>query len=187
MKIRNSAIAIVAGLLLSPTAFAQVFVIGTGLGGECYQQTQLKYGSFTQGERACTRAIREESMTRGNKAATYVNRGILRMRNGQYDKAIEDYVQAIKTKPTLGAAYLNQGAAHIYKRDFAAAITPLDTAIQLETSDIFAAYYNRAIARENTGDLPGAYADFTKSLELKPDWELAELQLSRFIIDSSDG
>ena len=44
-------------------------------------------------------------------------------------------------------------------------------------------FANSAIAKENTGDVAGAYYDFQKSLELKPGWELAERQLTRFKID----
>ena len=68
---------------------------------------------------------------------------------------------------------------------FPAALAPLDRAIELESIDLFAAYYNRAIAKENTGDVAGAYADFTKSLELKPGWELAERQLTRFSFEDA--
>ena len=121
-------------------------------------------------------------MTRPNRAATYVNRGVIRMREGDHEDALDDYAKAIELQPELGAAYLNMGAAHIYQKDFDLALEPLNKAIELETIDIFAAYYNRAIARENTGDLPGAYNDFQKALELKPGWELAEKQLDRFTV-----
>ena len=97
-----------------------------------------------------------------------------------YDEALADYAKAIEIDGELGAAYLNEGAAHIYRKDFESALAPLDRAIELDTTDIFAAYYNRAIARENTGDVPGAYYDFQKALELNPGWELAERQLNRF-------
>ena len=104
------------------------------------------------------------------------------MREGDHEDALDDYAKAIELQPELGAAYLNMGAAHIYQKDFDLALEPLNKAIELETIDIFAAYYNRAIARENTGDLPGAYNDFQKALELKPGWELAEKQLDRFTV-----
>ncbi|MCF6329434.1 MAG: tetratricopeptide repeat protein [Henriciella sp.] len=187
MSIRKALIATTVGLFLAQAATAQVFVIGGGLGGDCFQQTQLKYGSFTRADKTCTRALREEAMTRDNLAATYVNRGVLRMRNGRYDSALADYAKAIDLKPQLGAAYLNEGAARIYKKDFASAIAPLDRAIALKSDDIFAAYYNRAIARENIGDVPGAYDDFRKALELKPGWELVESQLSRFVVQPAEG
>ncbi len=178
-------IAAAATALVAETASAQVFVIGNGLGGECFQKTKNNYSNFRSVEEICTRALREQSMTRSNRAATYVNRGVLRMREGMYEAALEDYAAAVGLQPDLGAAYLNEGAAHIYRRDFAAALGPLDRAIELESHDLFAAYYNRAIARENTGDVSGAYYDFRKSLELKPGWDLAERQLTRFSIEGA--
>ncbi|MEL7033915.1 MAG: tetratricopeptide repeat protein [Pseudomonadota bacterium] len=178
-------IAAAATALVAETASAQVFVIGNGLGGECFQKTKNGFSNFRATEEICTRALREQAMTRKNRAATYVNRGVLRMREGQYEKALADYAEAVNLQPELGAAYLNEGAAHIYRRDFAAALAPLDRAIELESHDLFAAYYNRAIARENTGDVAGAYNDFQKSLELKPGWDLAERQLTRFSFESA--
>lgn len=187
MNIMKTMVASATFAFLAPTTFAQVFVIGTGLGGECYQQTQRNYTSYTTAERTCTRAIREETMTRPNRAATYVNRGVLRMRNGDYDSAIADYAEAVRLQPELGAAYLNQGAALIYKKEFGAAIGPLDKAIELNSSDLFAAYYNRGIAREHSGDVNGAYQDFLTALELKPDWDLAQYQLNRFSVETVGG
>lgn len=178
-------IAAAATALAAQTASAQVFVIGQGLGGECYQKTKSKYSHFRSTEEVCTRALREQAMTRGNRAATYVNRGVLRMREGMYEEALADYSEATELRPELGAAYLNEGAAHIYRKDFQSAIAPLDRAIELESADLFAAHYNRAIARENTGDVAGAYADFKKSLNIKPGWELAERQLTRFSIEDA--
>lgn len=178
-------IAAAATALVAETAAAQVFVIGKGLGGECYQKTKAKYSNFRDADQICTRALREQAMTRSNRAATLVNRGVLRMREGQYENALIDYADAVELTPDLGAAFLNEGAARIYLKDFQAAIAPLDRAIELDTNDLFAAYYNRAIARENVNDVAGAYADFQKSLELKPGWLLAERQLSRFSIDEA--
>lgn len=178
-------IAAAATALVAETASAQVFVIGNGLGGDCYQKTKNDYSSFRDADQTCTRALREQVMTRSNRAATYVNRGVLRMRAGKYDAALADYAEATDLNPDLGAAFLNEGAAHIYRQDFAAALAPLDRAIELESADLFAAYYNRAIAKENTGDVSGAFYDFETALELKPGWDLAERQLTRFSV--SDG
>lgn len=164
------------------TASAQVFVVGGGLAKDCFDLAKSGSYQFHTAEKTCTRAIQEETMTRPNRAATYVNRGVIRMREGEHDRALEDYAKAVSIQPELGAAYLNEGAAHIYRKDFESALEPLDRAIELESADIFAAYYNRAIARENTGDVAGAYYDFQKALELKPGWELAERQLNRFSV-----
>lgn len=181
---------VVAGLaitLIGLPASAQVFVIGNGLGTECYEKTARQSSNFIDAETTCTRALREETMNRSNRAKTYTNRGVLRMRAGRYDQSLNDYAEAIKLSPQLGAAWLNQGAALIYKKDFGAAIAPLTRAIELNSQDIFAAYYNRAIARERTGDVEGAYADFQRSLELRPGWKLAQDQLSRFVVTETAG
>ncbi|MEO1643148.1 MAG: tetratricopeptide repeat protein [Pseudomonadota bacterium] len=179
---------VAAGLFaLSLPATAQVFVIGNGLGAECYGKTARQVSNFIDAETTCTRALREESMNRENRAKTYTNRGVLRMRAGRYDQALSDYSEAIRLRPELGEAWLNQGAAHIYKDDFGPALQSLNTAIDLGTKDLFAAYYNRAIAKEGTGDVEGAYYDFKKSLELKPEWSLAQRQLARFTVTPTIG
>ena len=120
-------IAAAAAALAAQTASAQVFVIGQGLGGECYQKTKNGYVSFRSAEEVCTRALREQAMTKTNRAATYVNRGVLRMREGLYEKALSDYSQAKELTPDLGPVYLNEGAAHIYLKDFES-VSPRSTA-----------------------------------------------------------
>jgi tetratricopeptide (TPR) repeat protein len=85
-------------------------------------------------------------------------------------------------QPNVGATYLNEGAALIYKKDFNSALNALNRAIELDTKELYAAHYNRAIARENTGDVQGAYADFKRAGELRPNWEQIDRQLSRFTV-----
>lgn len=168
--------------LIAPVATAQVFVIGSGLAAECYEGAKTGRYASTIVEQSCTRALHEEAMTRPNRAATLVNRGIIRMRDGRYDAALSDYERAERIDDSQGAIYLNKGAALIYKKQFADAIAPLDRAISMETQDLYAAFYNRAIAKENTGDVPGAYYDFEKAVELNPEFETAKRQLSRFTV-----
>ncbi len=173
--------------LCSPSALSQVFVIGGGFGAQCYEATKDPSSSFRTAEELCTKALSEDAMTRGNRAATLVNLGILRMRNGDYDDSIADYDRAIQISDRLGEAYLNKGAALIYQRNYEAATLALNKAIEYQSSQLFAAYYNRAIALENSGDISAAFFDFKKALELNPGWELAEMQLRRFKVDSVNG
>lgn len=171
-----------SALLIAGPATAQAIVLGGGIARECYETIQSGANRLVEADRLCTKALQTETMTRENRAATYVNRGIARMRDGRHDMAISDYDRALELVPDLGAAFLNKGAAHIYKKEFAAALPLLDRAIETESKDLFAAYYNRAIARERTGDVEGAYYDFQKSLELNPGFTLAERQLTRFSV-----
>lgn len=168
--------------LAVPAASAQVTVIGGGIARDCYEAALFGRVSNQEGERICTKAIQAEMMKTENRAATYTNRGVLRMRAGDYDGALSDYGIAKNMKPELGAIWLNEGAAFIFLKDFDSALVSLDKAIELDSQELYAAYYNRAIARENTGDLAGAYADFQKTVELNPDFERAKWQLTRFTV-----
>lgn len=172
---------------LAPAAVSQVFVIGGGLGGKCYEMTLSETTQRDEAIDVCTRALKEDAMTRSNRVGTYVNRGIHHMRLGDHDAALEDYQQALKLLPNTGEAYLNMGAAYVYKKEYLPAISALDKAISLDSSSLHAAFYNRAIAKENSGDVSGAFYDFKKALELNPGWELAELQLRRFQVDTVNG
>nr|WP_321362338.1 tetratricopeptide repeat protein [uncultured Hyphomonas sp.] len=180
--IRSALLAASFLAIAAPAASAQVSVIGGGIARDCYQAALYGRASPQEGERICTKAIQAELMNTENKAATYTNRGVLRMRAGDYDAALSDYSTAKKMKPELGAVWLNEGAALIFRKDFDSALVSLNKAIELDSQELYAAYYNRAIARENTGDLAGAYSDFQKALELNPDFERAKWQLTRFTV-----
>jgi len=168
-----------------PLASAQVTVIGGGIAHDCYEAVKFGLGRAADAEELCTRAIQLEALNMSNKAATYTNRGVLRMRQGDYDAALADYASSKRMKPQIGATWLNEGAAYIYKKDFNSALNSLEKAIELNSEDLYAAYYNRAIAKENTGDLEGAYYDFVKSKELKPDFAPTDAQLARFTVTTN--
>lgn len=172
--------------LIPAAASAQAFIIGGGMAKECYEKVRDDSVRFQEVDRVCTSALQQEAMTRDNRAATYVNRGIARMRTERYEQALSDYDRAINVNDTLGAAYLNMGAAMIFQRRFEEALVPLDRSIELETQDLYAAYYNRAIAKEQSGDIAGAYADFQTSSELRPEWDLPQRQLDRFTVTETN-
>jgi tetratricopeptide (TPR) repeat protein len=174
-----------AALSLAPLAGAQVTVIGGGIARDCYEAVKFNLSRPGDAEELCTRAIQLEAMNVSNKAATFTNRGVLRMRQGNYDAALADYATAKKMKPDTGATWLNEGAAYIFKKDFNSALVSLEKAIELNSEDLYAAYYNRAIAKENTGDVQGAYYDFVKSKELNPEFEATDRQLARFTLTTN--
>lgn len=180
MKTRTLLAAMALGSLATLAASAQVTVIGGGISEDCYLAAKTGQPSTLEAIKICTRALDVEAMNLSNRAATYTNRGVLKMRSGDYDAALYDYSVAKRLKETVGATWLNEGAAYIFKKDYDSALASLNKAIELDTTDMFAAYYNRAIAREHTGDVRGAYEDFQTSLELNPNYELTQKQLSRF-------
>lgn len=170
---------------VAPLANAQVTVIGGGIAKDCYEAVKYGLTKPSDAEEICTRAIQLEALNISNKAATYTNRGVLRMRQGDYDSALADYAVAKRIRPETGATWLNEGAALIFKQDYAGALVSLEKSIELNSEDLYAAYYNRAIAKENTGDIEGAYFDFVKSKELNPDFVQTDRQLARFSVSTN--
>lgn len=189
----------------STSAVAQITVLGSGLSADCYHAA--KAGRTVGAIDLCTRALMEETMTRATRAATFVNRGVLLMRSGEYDKAEEDYTLAERLDPNESAIFVNRGAALIYQRDFQTALEQLNHAIRLvgtnldrfpPASDVWLeqatqlgdehlhiAYYNRGIAKKYTNDIQGSYNDFLSAAKLKPQWELVEEQLENFVVQST--
>lgn len=178
---------LIAGMAatLASGASAQVTVIGGGIARDCYEAVKFSLKSPDEAEDICTRALELEALNLTNKAATYTNRGVLRMRQGNFDAALTDYAASKRLRPATGATWLNEGAAYIFKKDYNSAIASLDRAIELESQDLYAAYYNRALAREYSGDIEGAYFDFVKSKELNPDYRNTDVQLARFSVTTN--
>jgi len=179
------ALALIAVTLSAPLAIAQVSIIGGGVAKDCYEAAKYQRVSASAGEKICTKAIEAEIMNQTNKAATYTNRGVLRMRDGRLEAALSDYDIAKRLNPDEGATHLNEGAAHIMLKDYNSAMVSLNRAIELDSHDLYAAYYNRAIAKEQTGDIQGAYFDFKRADELNPESDLAKRQMERFQVTTN--
>jgi tetratricopeptide (TPR) repeat protein len=73
---------------------------------------------------------------------------------GEYDRAIADYEQALKLKPSA-EGYFNRGNAHLAKRDYDHAIDDYNQAIKLK-ADFAAAFDNRCWARRGRRAQAGA-------------------------------
>ena len=178
-------IAFAIGLLLPAFANSQVLIVGSKIGADCYQAALASSRFAPQNDRVCTDAIKSDSINRRDLAATHVNRGIIRMRQLDHAGALEDYEEASRLRPKLGAIYLNKGAVLISAGRLSEAIESLSRAIELETKDVHAAHFNLGLAYERSGDVESAYYAFQKALEVNPGWELAEEQLERFTVVSS--
>lgn len=167
--------------LIAFGAEAQI-IIGNGLGKDCYEAAKFSSGPVSAQERTCTEAIQSGTLTRRNLTATYVNRGIIRMRAKDFERAQEDYNAARKLRPDYGTIYLNEGAAMIGAGHPADAIPVLLKSLELETQDPHVAYFNLGLAYDMNNQLTEAYYAFQDALELKPEWELALAQLERYTV-----
>jgi len=92
-------------------------------------------------------------------AMAFNNRGVVYKFKGEYDRALDDYNQAILLNPSYANAYNNRGVIYRLKGDYDRAIKDYDEAIWLDSS-IPAFFYNRAIAYTEKQDYDRAIADF---------------------------
>lgn len=167
------------GLLAASQAHAAVTVLGAGLAQSCYEAAEYG-GNPRDGIVTCTTALDDIALTKSDRAATHINRGILRSRAGDHDGALADYNEGLTQVPALAEGYIDRGATYIVMKRYDDAVTDIDKGIALNAKRPHIAYYDRAIAYEALGNVRGAYEDYKKAVALQPDFTLASEQLSRF-------
>jgi tetratricopeptide (TPR) repeat protein len=174
-----SAVAALAVLLGAGSARASVTVIGGGFAEACSKAT-LAGKSQQRDEDVCSQALSDEVLDPRDRAGTYVNRGIMKMRRGDWDAAKSDFNRAAYYKPDLGEIYVNRGAALLGQHRFAEGLTDLNKSLEYGVEEPAKVYYNRALAYEGLDDLKSAYFDYQKAVELSPGWDEPKRQLTRF-------
>lgn len=106
-------------------------------------------------------------------AKAYKNRGVALMNLAEIDLAIEDFTKAISINPELKGVHSNLGAAWHYKGEYEKAIACYDVDIT-QRPDLYITYFNRALSKGELNQLEMALVDIEKTLQLKPDFELAK-------------
>jgi tetratricopeptide (TPR) repeat protein len=170
-------------VLATPAAHASVTVIGGGLAQECYKAAEYGQGRDTT---ICDRAL-DEPMIARDRAATYINRSVLRLRGNDANAALADCDTAIRINSELGEAFVNRGAALMTMGRPQDAVDAISHGIALGIKRMQIAYYDRAMAREDTGDVQGAYQDYKQALAVDPTFAMAQEQLKRFRVVRAEG
>ena len=170
---------VIATFLFAPAAYAQsITVFGNSDAQQCFFYTKLPLGS--SGLEYCDKALRFGVLSKRDKAATLVNRGINLNHARRFDDAMADYESALNLNPELAEAFVNRGNTFIFIKQFELARTDYTRAIELETRDLHAAYYNRGLAHEALRDLDSAFADYVEAIRLKPEWDRALERVARY-------
>lgn len=168
------------GLLFVPQANAAVTVLGGGYALACYQAAEFKR-PLRSGLVDCDMALKEEILPSRDRAATFVNRGILYMFERDFGKAIADYDSALTVDSQLAEAYVNKGIAVLHQGgNDGHAIELLSKGLSLDPARPEIAFYTRGVAHEMSGNASEAYHDYTRAAALKPDWENPRKELTRF-------
>jgi tetratricopeptide (TPR) repeat protein len=189
-KIGMLSAAAIVGLMAGSAALAQesVTVLGPTLFEECGNAAAAAQRTSHVGVTAidtCSQAIARSWSTVGETANAFVNRGTLYLIQGQNDKAINDFTQAIKADPSQAAAYNDRGVALSATHHQADAIKDFSQALALKAGNADHVLFNRAMAYEDSGDLKRAYLDYRKAAELNPGWSEPARQLARFNVKTS--
>jgi tetratricopeptide (TPR) repeat protein len=185
---RGAFTAAAAGLMLAMLAWtgpasANVTVLGGGFASECSRSAKAAAelrAPQIEAIHECDLALDAEVLSVHDAAATHVNRGVLYLARGKYVEARKDFDEAAAMEPGLGEAYVNRGAALIGLGRPADAVAEIDKGLALNPEQPEKAYFNRAIAKERLNDVKGAYLDYLKASELKPDWDAPKTELMRF-------
>ena len=177
--------AAVAALAVGAEARASVTVIGGGLAEACSKDA-LSGKTSVQFERVCTEAIDTESLSPRDRAGTYVNRGVLRMRRQDWTAATKDFDEALRLSPAMGEAYVNRGAVAIGQHRYADSLMDLNKGLSLGVEEPAKVYYNRGLAYEGLDDVKSAYFDYQKAVELSPDWQAPQTELTRFHVERKE-
>jgi tetratricopeptide (TPR) repeat protein len=172
-----------AALLAAAGARASVTVIGGGQAEAC-SKAAISGKSDIRSELTCTSALDTELLSPRDRAGTFVNRGVLKLRRTAFEAAIKDFNSAVALQPTMGEAYVNRGAAAIGEHRYAESLPDLNKGISLGLEQPAKAYYNRALAYEGLDDVKSAYFDYQKAVELSPDWQAPKTELLRFHVSA---
>ena len=150
---------IAAGLLQASTAMAQT-------------DDQLRkwcFGDATDDQtiQGCESIIKAGKGTTAKIEDAFYNLGISYANKGQYDRAIQDYDQAIKLNPNYVKAFNNRGLSYDNKGQHDRAIQDYDQAIKLNPNDADA-FYNRGLSHAHKGQYDRAIQDYDQAIKLDP-------------------
>ena len=100
-------------------------------------------------------------------AAYYTAQGDAHLRKGDYDKAIQDYNQAIGRDPKYARALAGRGAAYLDKGDYNRAIQDFTETLRL-APEAARSFDGRGSAYFAKGDYGQAIQDFNEAIRLNP-------------------
>jgi tetratricopeptide (TPR) repeat protein len=159
---------------------------GTMLAGRvCAEQSEARTRclaregvSIEQKLEACTAVIETGQETPRGLVAVFNARGNARLGNRDFDRAIEDYSEAIRLDPNFAVAFNNRGVGYQRKNQYDRAIENYDEAIRLNPQYVLA-FINRSNAHRSKARFDPAIADAGQAIALNPD--LASAYFARAI------
>jgi len=163
-------------LLFAGPAFAQISVFGMPYARACFMEAT----DDGQDVDPCDRSIQEEMLGQRDRAATYVNRAVVKTNAGRLAAALQDLNRAESLRPDLGEIYASRGNILFYQSSFEESLVETDRGIERGMKKLHAAYYNRGLTLEQLGRIEEAKDAYRQSIVLAPEFHLAKARLSMF-------
>ncbi len=163
-------------LLCAGPAFAQISVFGNTYARACYMEAIVDGANVDP----CDKSLQNEMLGQRDRAATYVNRAVVRTNAGRLAAALQDLKRAESLRPDLGEIYASRGNIYFYQSSFEEALAETDRGIERGMKKLHAAYYNRGLTLERLGRIEEAKNAYRQSIALAPDFNLAKARLSMF-------
>jgi tetratricopeptide (TPR) repeat protein len=152
----------------------------------------------------CTAMIQSGHETQQKLAVDFYNRGLAYTLKDQYDRAIEDFDEAIRINPTYALAFKGRGNVYLSDGQYDRAIEDFDHVIGLNPNDAWAfvgrggAYFGKGVAACRPASLPPcalaiaqydrAIEDLDQTIRLNPNDAAAALAYAqRSVIKSAKG
>ncbi len=182
LLIAGSAFAAIPFAAQHASAAETVTRFGSSLAQDCFFAADAHRPSRT-GLAICDAALSEELLSKADRAATLVNRGILRVLQNDNEGALADYAAGLALVPDLADAYVNRGMVYVrVSGKEAMAIEEINKGLRIGSRDESVALFGRALAYEALGRVSDAYQDYKRAAELKPQWEAPRLELARYTV-----
>ena len=159
-------------------AFAQMSVTTFGATDAqlCYEAARDDHATD---ETDCDEALKTAPMSKRDKIATFVNRGVILNRAGKLQAALADFNGALEEDSDLAEAFLNRGNTYFLMRRYDEAIADYEASLKYNLRQSHVAWYNIGLAREATKDTLKAQEAYRMALQFNPDFgpALAKLGL----------
>jgi tetratricopeptide (TPR) repeat protein len=117
----------------------------------------------------CTAFIQSGQESNEGLAQAFGHRGYAYVQKGNYDRAIQDYDEAIRLNPTFFGTFYARGDAYFYKNNYDRAIQDFDEAIRLNPS-YAPAFHDRGSAYHNKANYDRAIQDYDQAIHLNPSY-----------------
>jgi tetratricopeptide (TPR) repeat protein len=179
MKSLTLAAGIASLVIPLSAAHSAVITVGGPLSRICYQSA-LSQDDRRSALEGCTRALQEEGLSTSDRAATYVNRGIIRMVRGSDSEADADFDSALALDRSLADAWLNKGFLRLRNGQGREALPFLQEGISRKPDRQALAIFARGVAYEQMGEFESAYADLKRAHQLEPRWALPSKDLADY-------